>query len=161
MGLHKVGMAFQDKGIAAARGVNGFGGRGHKGGEVAAFGCFLQVEAGVVNEFGLGKADGGGRIEEGNGEVNELWGFDCVNGGEVVNRFPTVLEGVVEVGMVVVGVEAIGVAQGGEVKGFVEHRAGRLKPRLPTVGKALFGEMQMEYHRTKVKDGFMDAEGAV
>ena len=41
MGLDEVGMAFQHKGIAATRGVNGFGGRGHEGGEVASFGCFL------------------------------------------------------------------------------------------------------------------------
>ena len=78
-----------------------------------------------------------------------------------MNRFPTVLEGIAEVGMVVVGVETVGIAQGGEVKGFVEHRASRLKTGLPTVGKALFGEVQMEHHGTKVKNRFMDAEKAV
>ena len=81
MCLDEVGMAFQNKGIAAARGVNGFGGRGHEGGKVASFGRFLQVEARVVHEFGLGEADGGSGIEEGDGEVDELLGFDRINGG--------------------------------------------------------------------------------
>ena len=79
----------------------------------------------------------------------------------MVHRFPTVLEGIAEVGMVVVGIETVGIAQGGEVKGFVEHCTGRVKTGLPTVGKALFGEVQMEHHGTKVKNRFMDAEGAV
>ena len=63
--------------------------------------------------------------------------------------------------MVVVGIETVGIAQGGEIKGFVEHRASRLKTRLPTVGKALFGEVQVEHHGTKIEYRFMDAEGAV
>ena len=63
--------------------------------------------------------------------------------------------------MVVVGIETVGIAQGGEVKGFVEHRASRLKTRLPTVGKALFGEVQMEHHRAPVEHGFVGLEKAV
>ena len=48
---------------------------------MTAFGQLLQVEAGVVNEFGFGETDRCGGIEEGDGEVDELLGFDCVNGG--------------------------------------------------------------------------------
>ena len=77
---------------------------------MTAFWHLLQIEARVVDEFGLGEADGGSGIEEGNGEVDERLGRDGVDGGQVVNRFPTVLEGVAEVGMVVVGVECVGVA---------------------------------------------------
>ena len=73
----------------------------------------------------------------------------------MVNRFPTVLEGVAEVGMVVVGVETVGIAQGGEVKGLIKHCTGRVKTGLPTVGKALFGEVQMEEHRAKIEHRFV------